>query len=177
MIYWLNGAYGAGKTTVANCLMPLLHNAHLFDPELVGNGIRDNYPESLFFETFEQYPLWLELNYKLLKDIAFRYDGDIITPMTLLKAESYEGIIKRLRDDGVDVCYVFLDAEAETLRQRMVESGREKPDSWCVRQIPVCLQAQQEDRFAVHVDTVGKAPEAIAREILAVGRNIGDGSL
>ena len=167
----IKGFYGS------SVLKDLLLNAHLFDPELVGNGIRDNYPESLFFETFEQYPLWLELNYRLLKEISSRYDGDIIAPMTLLKAESYEGIIQRLRDDGLDVCYVFLDADAETLRQRMVESGREKPDSWCVRQIPACLKAQQEDRFAVHVDTVGKAPVDVAREIVAVGRNTGDGSL
>ena len=64
MIYWLNGAYGAGKTTVAKILVKKLHNAHIFDPELIGDGIRDNYPESLFFDTFEQYPLWLALNYK-----------------------------------------------------------------------------------------------------------------
>ena len=169
MIYWLNGAYGAGKTTVANILKDLLLNAHIFDPELVGNGLRDNYPKSLFFETFEQYPLWLELNYKLLKDIDSRYEGDIIAPMTLLQPESYEGMIKRLRDDGLDVCYIFLDADAETLRKRMVESGREKPDSWCVQHIPICLQAQQADRFAIHVDTVGKTPEDIAREIIAIG--------
>ena len=170
MIYWLNGAYGAGKSTVAEKLMELLPGAHLFDPELVGNGIRDNYPESLFLDTFEQYPLWLELNYKLLKDISSRFDGDIIAPMTLIREGSYDAIIGRLKDDGVDVRYFFLDADEATLRVRLIDSGREEPDSWCVGHIPVCLQAQREDRFAIHVNTVGKAPEAIAEEILALGK-------
>ncbi len=168
MIFWLNGAYGAGKTTVAKILVKKLHNAHIFDPELIGDGIRDNYPESLFFDTFEQYPLWLALNYKLLKDLDSRYDGDLIVPMTLLKKESYEEIIQRLKDEGIGICYLFLDTDAETLRRRLVDFGREKPDSWCVRQIPVCLAAQREDRFAIHIDTVGKMPERIAEEILAV---------
>ncbi len=169
MIYWLNGAYGAGKTTVANHLKGLLQNAFIFDPELIGNSIRDNYPASLFLDTFEQYPLWLELNYKLLKDIYSRYDGDIIVPMTLLKKESYEMIIKRLIDDGIDVHYIFLDADADSLRRRLVDSGREAPDSWCVQHIPVCLSAQREDCFASHIDSVGKTPEIIANEILARG--------
>ena len=111
MIYWLNGAYGAGKTTVSRHLVELLRNGHVFDPELIGNGIQDNYPESLFFDTFEQYPLWLELNYLLLKDLYSRYDGDIVVPMTLLKRESYDRIIKRLKDDGVEVRYIYLDAD------------------------------------------------------------------
>lgn len=168
MIFWLNGAYGAGKTTVAEKLLELLPGAHLFDPELIGDGIRDNYPESLFFDTFEQYPLWLELCCKLLRDISDRYEGDIIAPMTLLRPESYEAIIKPLADEGIPVRYVFLDADEATLLRRMVESGREEPDSWCVRHIPACLAAQREDRFAVHIDTVGKTPEAIAEEILAL---------
>ena len=101
MFYWLNGAYGVGKTTVAQGLKPLLHNAHIFDPELIGNGIRDNYPANLFRETFEEYPLWLETNYRLLKDLYERYDGDIIAPMTLLQESSYIAIIGQMLDNGI----------------------------------------------------------------------------
>ncbi len=169
MIYWLNGAYGVGKTTVSKHLVKMLRNGHVFDPELIGDGIRDNYPESLFFETYEQYPLWLELNYKLLKDLCSRYDGDIVAPMTLLKKESYEAIIKRLKNDGIDVCYIYLDADEKTLRHRLIDLGHEKPDSWCVQHISICLEVQREDRFAIHIDTVGKTPEMISNEIIAAG--------
>ena len=165
MIYWLNGAYGVGKTTVAEALKPLLRNAHLFDPELVGNGVRDNYPDDLFRETFEEYPIWLETNYQLLKDLYERYDGDIIAPMTLLREASYIAILRRLQDDDIPVRYIFLDADEATLRHRMVDTGREKPDSWCVGHIPACLAAQAQDTYAVHVNTVGRTPEEIAAEI------------
>ena len=168
MIFWLNGAYGVGKTTVTEKLKELLHNAHVFDPELVGNGIRDNYPDTLFRETFEEYPVWLEANYKILKDLNENYDGDIIIPMTLIREGSYENMIKRLIDDGVPVRYIYLDADFETLYSRMVETGRETPDSWCVAHIPVCLKVQEEERRAYHVNTVGRTPEEIAQEIAAL---------
>lgn len=168
MIYWINGAYGAGKTTVAQGLKPLLHNAHIFDPELVGDGIRDNYPDELFRETYEEYPIWLETNYKLLKDLYERYDGDIIAPMTLLRESSYTAMIGRLLDDGIPVWYIYLDADEATLKHRMIDSGREKPDSWCVRHIPACLAAQAADTHAVHIPTVNRTPEDIADEIAAL---------
>ena len=168
MIYWLNGAYGVGKTTVAMRLLPLLRNAHLYDPELVGNGIRDNYPEALFCETFEEYPAWLETNYRVLKDLYERYDGDIVVPMTLLREASYAAMAQRLRDEGVPVQYIYLDCDAETLRYRMVDLGREKPDSWCVGHIPVCLAVQAAETHAVHIPTVGRTPEQIAAQIAAL---------
>lgn len=168
MIFWLNGAYGVGKTTVANRLLLLLRNAHLFDPELVGNGIRDNYPEALFCETYEEYPIWLETNYRLLKDLHARHDGDIVVPMTLLREASYAAILGRLQDEGVPVKYIFLDADEATLRHRLIDLGREKPDSWCVGHIPACLIAQDADTHAVHIDTVNRPPEDIADEIAAL---------
>jgi uridine kinase len=36
MIIMINGAFGAGKTTVANKLLKLMPNCMLYDPEEVG---------------------------------------------------------------------------------------------------------------------------------------------
>ena len=70
MIYWINGPYGVGKSTVAEVLQKKLHKAHIFDAEEVGNAIRDNFPEeSKYSIIFEGYSLWRETNYKLLKEI------------------------------------------------------------------------------------------------------------
>ena len=35
MIYWINGAYGVGKSTIAECLKKKLTKAHIFDAEEV----------------------------------------------------------------------------------------------------------------------------------------------
>ena len=165
-IYWINGPYGVGKSTVANLLKGRLTKAYIFDPEQVGNSIRDNYPSEMFKETFEEYPLWLETNYKLLSDIYEKYDGDIIVPMTLLREESYLQIIKRLQDNGANVMYIFLDGDEQTLYHRMVELGREEVDGWCVKHIPACLKVQEEEKYAKHIDTVDKTPEEIVNHIL-----------
>lgn len=168
MIYWLNGAYGVGKTTVSKALRPLLRSAHILDLELLGDGIRDNHPAPLFCETFEEYPLWLDASYRLLKDLHQRYDGDVIAPMTLLREASYDAILGRLGEEGVPVRYIFLDADEPTLRHRLIDLGREEPDSWCVGHIPACLEAQAKDTRAIHIDTVNRTPAEIAAEIAAL---------
>ena len=75
------------------------------------------------------------------------------------------------------MCCICLDADEETLRHRLIDLGHEKPDSWCVRHISVCLAVQREDRFAIHIDTVGKTPEMISGEIIAAARRQGENSV
>ena len=52
MIYWINGSYGVGKTTIAECLVKELKKAYIFDPEAVGNAVKDNHPEELIYRDF-----------------------------------------------------------------------------------------------------------------------------
>lgn len=41
VIVWINGAFGAGKTVVAEALLSHLPGARLFDPERVGFLLRE----------------------------------------------------------------------------------------------------------------------------------------
>ena len=166
MIYWLNGSYGVGKSTVAECLKNRLPKAHIYDAEAVGNAVRDNFPEECKYSViFEGYTLWREVNYKLLKEIGERYDGDIIIPMTLVLKESYEEIIKKLEESGVQVRYIVLDADRKTIHDRIIARG-EKEGCWCMQNIDMCLEALENDPHAVHIDTQNKSPERITDEIL-----------
>ena len=165
-IYWINGAYGIGKSTVAERLAKHLEKAYVFDAEEVGNAIRDNYPEEARHSViFEDYPLWRETNYKLLLDIRDRYDGDIIVPMTLLREASYCEIIKKLEDIGAAVEYVFLDGDYPTIHDRILARG-ETEDCWCMRNIELCLDAQNKDCHAVHIDATSHSPDEIVQLIL-----------
>ena len=166
MIYWINGAYGVGKSTVAECLKKKLNKAHIFDAEEVGNAIRDNYPEeSKHSVIFEDYPLWRETNYKLLLDISSKYDGDIIVPMTLIREESYIDIIKKLQDNGISVKYTFLDGDYQTIRDRIISRG-EKEDCWCMQNINTCLEIQNNENHAIHINSINQTPEQIVKMIL-----------
>lgn len=143
-----------------------LLKAHIFDAEEVGNAIRDNFPEeSKYSIIFEGYSLWRETNYKLLKEIYEKYDGDIIVPMTLTLSVSYEEIIKRLIDSDIRVKYVILDANHMTIHDRIIARG-EKEGCWCMQNIDACLEALKNDQQAVHIDTCAKSPEQIAEEIM-----------
>ena len=44
MIVWISGAYGVGKSTLAEALAGKLEDAMVFDAEEVGNAVRGNYP-------------------------------------------------------------------------------------------------------------------------------------
>ena len=166
-IYWLNGAFGIGKSTVADCLAKRLGRAHVFGAEEVGNAIRDNYPkEARRSVIFEDYPLWRETNYKLLLDIYGKYDGDIIVPMTLVREESYADIIAKLREAGASVEYIFLDGDRKAIRDRILSRG-ESEDCWCMQNMDLCLDAQRKDKHARHIDATNNSPEKIVRLILA----------
>jgi len=165
-IYWINGAYGVGKSTIAECLQKKLGKAHIFDAEEVGNAIRDNYPEEVKHSViFEDYPLWRETNYRLLLDITNKFDGDIIVPMTLIREESYFEIIKKLEDSGISIKYIFLDGDYQTIHDRIIARG-EKEDCWCMQHIKKCLDIQNSENHAIHINTVGKTPEEIIKMII-----------
>lgn len=166
MIYWISGAYGVGKSTVAEQLKMRLAKAHIFDAEEVGNAVRDNYPKECRHSiVFEGYPLWRELNYRLLKDINSKYDGDIIVPMTLILDVSYTEIIRRLIEDGIYVGYVILDGDRQTVHDRILKRGEDE-ECWCMKNIQTCIDAQRGDKRAVHINTIGRTPGAIADEII-----------
>lgn len=63
MIVWINGAFGAGKTTTARELIDLIPNSTLFDPELIGAGLTQLLPAKRLAEVgdFQDLPIWRRL--------------------------------------------------------------------------------------------------------------------
>ena len=88
MIIWISGAYGVGKSTLADALAERMENPLIFDAEEVGNAVRGNYPDFPYGYVFEDYPLWGEFCYRLLKDIHDNFQKDILVPMTLVRSAS-----------------------------------------------------------------------------------------
>lgn len=43
MIIWISGAYGVGKSALAEALAEKIEDALVFDAEKVGNAVRRNY--------------------------------------------------------------------------------------------------------------------------------------
>lgn len=168
MILWLNGSFGAGKTTVAHELQRRLPDAFVYDPENVGYFLRKNAPEVCRTEDFQDVPLWRDFNYETLKWIAGTYPGVILAPMTLNRQQYFDEIIGRLVQDGVVVHHIILWAGRETLLKRLRKRslGRLSREEFAVRAIGKSLAffatRPEEEKILTDDLTVDQVVEAVA---------------
>jgi AAA domain len=117
MIVWINGAFGAGKTTLAQELSRRLPDAVLFDPEYVGYMLRHWVPVPT--GDFQDLPSWRELVVATALSLRKHYPGTLIAPMTLIDDDYLTEILAGLRAGGAEVLHVFLDLDPAVLRQRI----------------------------------------------------------
>ncbi|HGA1367228.1 TPA: hypothetical protein ACIRI4_001576, partial [Streptococcus suis] len=94
MIIWLNGPFGVGRTTLANILHKRIENSYLYDPELLGDFLQHQLPQTVCPENFQDYSVWRQSIYKIVFDLATKTDKIIIIPMTIYKIK--KTIIRRL---------------------------------------------------------------------------------
>lgn len=166
MIVWINGAYGAGKTTAAELLREQLPGSYLFDPEEIGNCVRERKPRSLWRDDFQDYPSWREMTVCLLRELYELYGGDILVPMSVVDPVYFEETVGRLEREGLPVRHFVLLASGEQLLERIRARG-EDGDCWCARQIGRCVAALGHTVRGIEIETDGKPPAAVAAELLA----------
>ena len=58
MIIWLNGAFGAGKTSAAYVLHRRIPNSFLYDAAQLGYFIRRNIPADMRKSDFQHHSVW-----------------------------------------------------------------------------------------------------------------------
>lgn len=165
MIIWINGAYGVGKSTLAEALKNKIDNAMIFDAEEVGNAVRENYPNEPYGVIFENYPLWSEFCYRLLKDIHNTFHKNILVPMTLLQKSSYANIIERLLEDGIDVRFIILEASYQNIHGRILARGEDE-DCWCMQNIQMASVASNSITGGYHINTDNKTVDELASVVL-----------
>lgn len=172
MIIWLNGAFGAGKTTAAYELHRRLPESFVYDPENIGYFLRKNTPPECDQPDFQDIPLWRSFNYETLKRIAEHYSGTVLVPMTLVNRDYFEEIIGKLRADGIEIKHFILYASRETILRRLRARnlrlsilGRE---SFAVSAIPRCLDffdhQVTEIRLPTDTMTIDEVVEAVAAQ-------------
>ncbi|MFC7307870.1 NUDIX domain-containing protein [Streptomyces monticola] len=121
MIVWINGAFGAGKTAAARELIELIPNSTLFDPEIIGGGLRHLLPQKHLDEVgdYQDLPIWRRLVVETAAALLAEVGGVLVVPMTLLRQEYRDEIFGGLASRRVVVRHLLL-APAETiLRERI----------------------------------------------------------
>ena len=126
MIIWINGGFGAGKTTLAAELHRRLPDAVVYDPEDVGLMLWKWMPPN---GDFQHLPSWRELVVATALSLRRHHAETLIVPMSLIRDAYRAEILGGLADAGEEVRHVFLEADAGVLRERlnarMPEPGKE----------------------------------------------------
>jgi cytidylate kinase len=173
MVVYINGAFGVGKTTVAELLVAKVPDAILFDPELVGAVLTQTLGAVDPKDDFQQYQSWSELVGAFVRSIRNAYPrSNIIVPMSLLDEGIRNRTIAEMRRVDADFCPFTLVASTEELERRI--HGRECSDesrAWCLQHMAAAPQAEFDD--ITIIDTTALAPEAVAERILHAIANRG----
>lgn len=127
MIVWINGAFGAGKTSAARELIELIPNSTLFDPEVIGGGLARLLPPKRLAEVsdFQDLPIWRRLVIDTAAALLAEVGGVLVVPMTLLRQEYRDEIFGGLAARRIPVRHVLLAPDETILRERI--AGRDVP--------------------------------------------------
>lgn len=129
MIVWINGTFGAGKSSTARELTGLLPDSTLFDPEFIGDALRVLLPRKRLAEVcdYQDLPSWRRLVVDTAAAMLSEVGGVLVVPMTLLRQEYRDEIFGGLAARRIAVRHVLLAPEETILRERI--ATREEPGS------------------------------------------------
>jgi AAA domain len=116
VIIWINGGFGAGKTTLAGELHRRLPDALVYDPEDVGLMLWKWMPPN---GDFQHLPAWRELAVATALSLRRHHAETLIVPMSLIRDAYRAQILGGLAGAGEQVLHVFLEVDAGVLRERL----------------------------------------------------------
>ncbi|WP_141698598.1 AAA family ATPase, partial [Streptomyces lushanensis] len=145
MIVWINGAFGAGKTSTARELIDLIPNCTLYDPELIGGEVEQLLPQKRLAEVgdYQDLPIWRRLVVDTAAALLAELGGALVVPMTLLRQEYRDEIFGGLASRRIPVRHVLLATDETILRGRIAArqlaegdpETNERTRQWCYEHI------------------------------------------
>jgi 8-oxo-dGTP pyrophosphatase MutT (NUDIX family)/predicted kinase len=185
VIIWVNGAFGAGKTSAARAMLDLVPESTLYDPDVLGGCLRQMLPEKRLQEVtdYQQLPIWRRLVIETAAALLNEVGGVLVAPMTLLRQEHRDEIFGGLASRGIEVRHVLLDPGETILRERIADRQEYSDNSeaaeaarrWALDRIADYEQALPWLALdAYTVPTAGLTPQQTALLVTeAVGRGEG----
>src|SRR5829696_8528497 len=148
-LIWLNGAFGVGKSTVADALRERLGDAVVFDPEPLGMFVWRLLPDAADLDDFQHLAIWRSLTAQIATEVA-AHGRPVVVPMTLARPEHFDEIVGGLRTAGLDVRHFMLTAERATIEGRLAKRAEDgEPVEWARAQLDRCLAELPAPRFAL----------------------------
>jgi len=126
VIIWLNGTFGAGKTTTGRRLAGRLANARPFDPEEVGYLLMRTL-EDHEFRDFQDLAPWRKLVPVFTESIARFTSQHLIAVQTVLREDYWRELTDGFKKTRLDIFHVLLHVDSDVLAERIkadeVEAG------------------------------------------------------
>ncbi|WP_330177156.1 NUDIX domain-containing protein [Streptomyces sp. NBC_01498] len=165
MIVWVNGAFGAGKTSTARQLIDMIPHSTLYDPELIGSGLRELLPQKRLAEVsdYQDLPIWRRLVVDTAAALLADVGGVLVVPMTLLRQEYRDEIFGGLASRRIPVRHVLLSVDETILRRRIAgRTGAESDD-----EDPASAERARQWAYA-HIEPYGAALGWLRTDALVV---------
>lgn len=167
MIIFINGAFGVGKTTVAEMLVKAIPNSMLFDAENVGYFLRHLLQGIEWTEDFQDLAMWRPLVVTTARLLRKTYGRTLIMPMTIWYRPYFDEVIGGLREFEPQLYHFCLTARRDTIIQRLQRRDNSSQAlAWCIERVERCAEAFQSPTFAQQIETDEKTPQEIVNEIL-----------
>jgi shikimate kinase len=126
VIIWLNGTFGAGKTTTARQLAGRLANARHFDPELVGYLLMTALGDHEF-KDFQDLSPWRELVPVFTEKIAAFTGQHLIAVQTVLREDYWRELTEGFQRTPLAIFHVLLHVDSDVLAERIKADEVEAP--------------------------------------------------
>jgi hypothetical protein len=170
VIVWLNGTFGAGKTTTARELISLVPESRIFDTEYVGYMLRDcEALDSIPVGNFQDWRPWRPLVVETARHLIDFVGGTLVVPQTVLVQRYWSEIHVGLADAGITVHHFALHTDRATLTRRIETRARLAGASnvdWPLSHLDAYEEALPWlSQQAQLIDTTHTAPPDVARLI------------
>jgi predicted ABC-type ATPase len=175
MIIWINGAFGSGKTTLAETLLLKLSNAMIYDPEIVGTMVRQLVPPATSSD-FQDLPIWRDVVSFCALRLCERYHRSLLVPMTLVNPDYINEIFSAIEKSNQTLLHFFLEVNTETLisriKRQVIEpenaSRDEEIRAWRMAQIDRCVNSKNVmPEGTIFLDAVNLTPDMLASRIMS----------
>ena len=115
MIVFISGAFGVGKTTVAEHLVGRLHGSMLFDAGLVGYFLRRIVTPIENPDDFQDLAMSRSLTVTIARALRATYSRTLLMPMTIARLDYFREIVGSLRATESHLHHFTLTATPATL--------------------------------------------------------------
>ncbi|HEX2145375.1 MAG TPA: AAA family ATPase [Glycomyces sp.] len=169
MIVWLNGNFGAGKTTTARLLKDALP-ARLFDSEHIGFMLRRIIGD-LPHRDFKEWEPWRGLTIETARQVLDFAGGTLVIPQSVLQREYWTELMDGFTKADIPVAAFTLHADRDVFVERVnADTAEPSAKQWRLDHRDAYETALGEwmDEATTVVDTTNLTPEQVAGRISAL---------